>query len=78
MKNVILLFLVTCFTVAFAQESHLNFDEKIEKECYEEALKMKCVDAKENIAEKCLDKNNQRFSSKCRSLHSERKKSKAH
>ena len=78
MKNVILLFFVTCFTVAFAQDSHQDFDEKIEKECYEEALKMKCVDANQNLTEDCLDKKNQSFSSKCRSLHSEKKKRKTH
>jgi hypothetical protein len=73
MKNLFLLFLFSCFTFAFAQDSHVEFDESLEKECYAEALELKCIDANETVVDDCLEKKKKSFSTKCRNFHEERK-----
>ena len=78
MKNLFLLFLLSCFTVAFAQVSHVEFDEKLERECYAEALKLECIDDKEATVDECLEKKKNLFTSKCRNFHDERKSRKDH
>jgi hypothetical protein len=78
MKNLFLLFLLSCFTVAFAQVSHVEFDENLERECYAEALKLECIDNKESVIDECLEKKKNLFSSKCRNFHDERKSRKTH
>ena len=78
MKNLLLLFLLSYFTVAFAQDSHVEFDESLERECYAEALKLECIDNKETMVDECLEKKKNLFSSKCRNFHDERKSRKSH
>ncbi len=77
MKNIFLLLVFTSFTFAFAQEEHLDFDENLERDCYEESRKLSCLDSEMNQMEDCLDKKHQSLSDKCQNFHNERKKRKS-
>lgn len=71
MKMLALTLALGLFNVAhvFADTTRIEFDEKLEAQCYEEVKAMKCTTTDGEPVLKCVNSNISKMSATCRSLY---------
>lgn len=73
MKNILALGLITLTTLSVASNTSIEFDEKQEVACYNEARKLGCVSGDDEAKIDCVEKNKKKLSKECLAMHNSKR-----
>lgn len=73
MKNIFALGLLTLTTLSIASNTSIEFDEKQEVACYNEARKLGCVPGNGEAKLSCVEKSKKKLSKACLAMHNSKR-----